>query len=160
MTEKRNEWAGLAVSSVVCLGAGAIGGILTAESVGTWYPTLRRPPLTPPDRVFGPVWTALYAMMAVAAWLVWRRRRDVDVRRPLVIFGVQLALNVVWSGLFFWGRNPGLALFEIVLLLVAVLLTTRTFRRVSPIAGALLLPYVAWVGFATYLNAGFWLLNR
>jgi len=154
------EWPALLVSLVTCLGISGIGAWLTTESVRTWFPTLQRPPLAPPNWVFGPVWTVLYILMAVAAWLVWRRRHEVDVRRPLLLFSVQLALNLLWSALFFYLQNPAAALIEIVVLWALIATTLVAFWRVSRWAGLLLIPYLAWVTFATYLNFGFWVLNR
>lgn len=154
------EPTALVIALAACLAAGAIGGLLTAESVRTWYPTLVKPPLNPPDWVFGPVWTTLYVLMGVAVWLVWRRRRETEVSRALALFAVQLVLNVVWSGLFFTLRNPGAALVEVAVLWATILATLAAFRRIAPTAGLLMAPYAAWVTFATYLNAGLWWLNR
>ena len=154
------DWGMLAAFIAICLAAGGIGARLTDTAVKTWFRTLQRPPLAPPDWVFGPVWTTLYLMMAVAAWLVWRRRHTFDVRIALTLFAVQLVLNVAWSGLFFYLQNPAAALVDIVALEATLIATAIAFRRVDGKAAALLLPYVAWVAFATYLNAGFWWLNR
>ena len=125
---------------------------------GPWYEALREPPLNPPARVFGPVWSILYLAMAVAAWIVWEARPA--SRLPLTLWGVQLVLNAAWSWLFFGLQLPGLALLDIALLLVVLVATTMAFFRVRTAAGALMVPYVAWVAFAAYLNAGFWWLNR
>src|SRR5688500_19042710 len=107
----------------VCLVAMAVGGLLTAAGVRDWYPNLRKPAWTPPDGVFAPVWVALYALMAVAAWLVWRRVRWPGCRAALGLFAVQLALNVAWSGLFFALRSPRVAFAEILLLWCAIAAT-------------------------------------
>ena len=138
---------------------GAAGGVITAPEIRGWYLTLNRPPGTPPNWVFGPVWTALYLMMGVAAWLVWRRR-STDARGALRLWGWQLLVNALWSPAFFGLHNPGLALVVIMVLLAVLGLTLRTFLRIQPLAGALLVPYLAWVCYATWLNAGFWWLNR
>jgi tryptophan-rich sensory protein len=143
----------------LCFGVAALGGWWTAESVGTWYKTLRKPSWNPPSWVFGPVWTALYTMMAVAAWLVWRRRREVPVRVPLTLFAVQLALNLAWSGLFFAMRRPDLGVLDIAALWVVLAATTAAFFRVRTLAGALLVPYLLWVSFAAALNVALWRLN-
>jgi len=145
---------------VGCLAVGGLGGWLTAQSVDTWYRSLRRPPFAPPDGVFGPVWTTLYFLMGTAAWLVWRNRKLADVRAALTLFAVQLFLNFAWSGLFFGLRNPGLALVDIGVLWVSIGATFFAFQRHSTAAAAMLAPYWAWVTFAGYLNAGFWWLNR
>jgi tryptophan-rich sensory protein len=137
----------------------AVGGAATASSVGTWYPALAKPAWTPPSWLFGPVWTALYAAMAVAGWAVWRARGWRQGRGPLVLFALQLLLNAAWSGLFFGLRAPGLALLGIALLWGAILATLVAFWRVRPLAGALLVPYLAWVSFAAALNAAIWRLN-
>ncbi len=145
---------------VGCVLVGALGAFATASSVATWYPTLTKPSWTPPDAWFGPVWTALYVAMGVAAWLVWRAREWNETRTPLVLFAVQLALNAAWSFLFFGLRSPGLALVEIVALWVAIVATLLAFGRVSRLAAWLLTPYLAWVSFAMALNLAIWTLNR
>jgi tryptophan-rich sensory protein len=109
--------------------------------------------------VFGPVWTVLYLMIAVAGWRVWRRRGEAGAGLALGAWGVQLALNLGWSLLFFGARMIGLALAEIAILLAAILVTATLFWRIDPLAGALLAPYALWVGFATVLNAALWWLN-
>jgi tryptophan-rich sensory protein len=131
------------------------------DSVRTWYPTLVRPSFAPPAWVFGPVWTALYVMMGAASWLVWRRGFSrPEVRRALVVYGVQLAFNLAWSLTFFGLRQPFAALIVIVVLFALIAISMLRFVVVSRPAALLLLPYLAWVGFATALNAGFWWLNR
>ena len=155
-----NQWTALAGFVAICLLAGGLGGWITTQSVAEWYPALNKPPWNPPAWIFGPVWTTLYLMMAVAAWLVWKKGAGSSAARTaLVFFFVQLALNCLWSFLFFGARNPGLALVDIVLLLAALALTTRAFFRHSKPAGALMLPYLAWVSFATVLNFTIWRLN-
>ena len=151
---------GVLVSLIVlCLGAGYLGSLATAQSVRDWYPGLIKPPGTPPDSVFGPVWSTLFVLMAVAAWQVWTRSGFEGARLAFVLFGLQLLLNIAWSFLFFGLRQPGAALVEILLLWVAILITCLEFRPHSPVAALLLLPYLAWVGYATYLNYGIWRLN-
>lgn len=142
-----------------CLAVGAIGGAVTSSSVGTWYQQLRKPSFNPPDWVFAPVWTTLYIAMAVAAWRVWRERGLQGARFELSLFAAQLALNLGWSILFFGLRQIGGALVEIVLLLAAIVATAVAFRRIDGIAALLLVPYVAWVAFATLLTAALWRLN-
>ncbi|NUP99563.1 MAG: tryptophan-rich sensory protein [Armatimonadetes bacterium] len=152
--------AALVIALAVCFGAAALGGIATASSVGTWYPELRKPPFTPPSWVFGPVWTVLYGLMGVAAWLVWRSGKPGVARRALWLFVAQLGLNVAWSWLFFGLRQPGWAFLEICLLWLAIGATMVAFWGVSRRAGWLLAPYLLWVTFAAALNLGIWLLNR
>ncbi len=148
----RREVAALATCLAVCFAAAAAGSVATASSVGGWYQTLAKPPWTPPDWVFGPVWTTLYAAMGVAAWLVWRSTTAVR-GRALALFGVQLALNVAWSWLFFGLRRIDLAFAQILVLYLAIALTVVAFARARIAAAWLLVPYLAWVSFAAVLNA-------
>jgi tryptophan-rich sensory protein len=143
----------------ICFGAAALGGAATYPRIENWYAALVKPSWTPPDWIFGPVWTALYTCMAVAAWLVWRQKGIADARVPLTFFGIQLGLNVAWSWLFFGLQSPGLAVIDIVLLLAGIAATLLAFWRRSVIAGVLLMPYLGWVGFATLLNVAIWRLN-
>ncbi len=153
------QLVGLVLALLACFAAAGIGGLLTAASVDDWYQTLAKPAWTPPDWVFGPVWSALYLMMAVAAWLVWRSTDWSTSRGPLTLFGVQLALNVAWSGCFFALQRPGLALVELVVLLAAIVATTAAFWRNSRLAAVLMLPYLLWSTFALGLNFSIWRLN-
>ncbi len=141
---------------VACFGSALLGAVFMP---GEWYATLRKPPWNPPGWIFGPVWTALYTMMAVAAWLVWKRGGFAAQRRPLMLFLVQLALNAVWTPLFFGLHWTGVALVEIVLLWLAIAATIAAFRPVSRVAAWLLAPYLAWVSFAAVLNFVLWRLN-
>ena len=147
----------LAMAFLVCFAASAIGGLFTATSVGSWYLEIQRPSWNPPSWVFGPVWTSLYAMMAVALWQVWRSSKPKGL--ALKLFAAQLFLNVLWSILFFGLKSPGLALVDIVLLVLCIAATSRAFYRVRPVAGLLLLPYLLWTSFATVLNGAIWSLN-
>lgn len=151
---------GLVAAILVSQLAGLIGGVFTAASVRTWYTGLHKPPLNPPSWVFGPVWTLLYTLMGIAAWLVWRQgthRRD--VRIGLWLFGTQLALNALWSVIFFGLRSPGWAFAELIVLWVAILATMIQSFRVSTTAGLLFAPYQLWVSFAAVLNYCIWRLN-
>jgi benzodiazapine receptor len=127
---------------------------------GDWYVQLRQPPLTPPGWLFAPVWTVLYALMGLAAWLVWQRAGWLAAARPLALFLLQLLLNGLWSYLFFGRQQPGLALLDLLALWLVVLFTLRGFWVSYQTAGLLLVPYLLWLSFAAYLNLGFWLLNR
>ena len=140
----------------VCLALGALAGAVTAPAIPTWYATLAKPSFNPPNWVFAPVWTALYVMMAIAAWLVWRRG---NARIALVLFAVQLLLNSAWSLLFFGLHRVDLALIDIALLLAAIVATALAFRARNAAAAALMLPYLAWVCFASMLNFAIWRLN-
>ena len=157
MTAK--DGVALIVFLAICLGAGGVGSFFTAGSVRDWYPRLRTPPGTPPSWLFGPVWTALYVLIAVSAWLIWREY-GWGARPALLIFFAQLALNVAWSGIFFGSRMPGVAFAEIVVLWLAILFNMFVFYLLLPLAALLLLPYLLWVTFAAYLNFGLWRLNR
>lgn len=150
---------GLVGFLVLVFAAAALGSALTTSSLGPWYESLNKPSWNPPNWVFGPVWTVIYIMMAVAAWLVWRRDGWRQSQVPLAWFAVQLALNVAWSGLFFGLRSPGLALVDIAALWIALAITATLFWRRVPAAGVLLVPYLAWSSFAAVLNATIWRLN-
>ncbi|HEY7132555.1 MAG TPA: TspO/MBR family protein, partial [Candidatus Limnocylindrales bacterium] len=139
---------------------GAVGGLQTANAVRTWYRTLDRPAWNPPDRVFGPVWTALYATMGVSCRLVVRSPTTRERRAlALALFATQLALNFGWSWIFFVRHALGPAVLEILALWVAIALTIAAFARVRGSAGALLLPYLAWVTFASVLTVSIWRRN-
>ena len=159
MTSGARQWAMLAIFVVICFAAAGVGSLATSTSVGSWYPTLRRPSWNPPDWIFGPVWSSLYLCMAVAAWLVWRSGA-VGTKYALLLFFVQLGLNVFWSVIFFGFRLPGQAFVEIVALWAAIVLTAAAFWRASALAGVLFLPYLVWVSFAAILNYTIWQLNR
>jgi tryptophan-rich sensory protein len=154
-----NQWLMLAGFVLASFAAAALGGATTAGSVRDWYPTLAKPSWNPPSWLFGPVWTALYAMMAVAAWLVWRRGGFAAQCRPLALFLTQLGLNAAWTPLFFGLHWPGIAFAEIMLLWLAIAATIAAFRPVSHPAAWLLAPYLAWVSFAAILNLTLWRLN-
>ncbi len=150
----------LIVSIIVCQLAGLIGALFTAPAIPAWYATLRKPSLTPPGSVFGPVWGSLYLLMGIAAFLVWRQGlREPRVRTALALFGVQLLLNAAWSPVFFGLRSPLAGLAVIVPLWFAVLATIIAFFRVSRAAGALMLPYILWGSFAMVLNYLIFLMN-
>lgn len=154
-----NKWFGLTAFVAICLVISALGGVVTAQSVGTWYQTLKKPPFNPPEWVFAPVWTFLYLTIALAGWRVWLARGLSGARCAMAAYAVQLALNAAWSFVFFGARMIGLALAEIVLLLAAIGVTAVLFGRSDRVAGWLLLPYAGWVAFATVLNFSLWVLN-
>ncbi|TNE85350.1 MAG: tryptophan-rich sensory protein [Deltaproteobacteria bacterium] len=140
----------------LCFAVAAIGGLSTADGVREWYPTLNRPDWRPPNWLFGPVWTMLYTAMAVAMWLVWRRE---GVGRGAAVWSVQLLLNALWSPLFFGVRRLDLALVDIVGMWLAIAATIAVFASRSRVAAGLLVPYLAWVSFATALNGWIWAYN-
>ena len=151
----------LIISLAAALAAAVIGGLATGSSVATWYAALRKPAFAPPNWLFGPAWTVLYILMAVAACVVWKQGLAVPgIKLALAAYLVQLVLNGAWSGLFFGLRSPLAGLIGIGALWLAILATIVLFFRVSPTAGYLMLPYIAWVTFAGALNAAILRLNR
>lgn len=144
---------------LVCLLAGGLGSIATTPELDGWYRTLAKPTWNPPGWVFGPVWTTLYVLMAVAAWLVWRRDGLRGAAGPLALFGLQLLLNISWSWIFFRGHALGWASVEIMLLWLAIAATMWSFFRRSRPAGWLLAPYLGWVSFAAVLTCIIWRMN-
>jgi len=150
------RWLGLTVCLVVCFSAASMGALFRP---GAWYAGLNKPSWNPPGWVFGPVWSALYTMMAVAAWLVWQRGGFGAQRKALAWFIIQLALNAAWTPLFFGLHLPSVAFGEILLLWAAIVATLRAFFQVNNLAGWLLTPYLAWVSFAAVLNFTIWRLN-
>ena len=154
------RWFGLFCWIGICFAVAGAGGYWTAAEVRGWYRTLARPSYAPPDWLFGPVWSLLYLAMGIAAWLVWEMPASADRSWGLELFVAQLALNLAWTWIFFVRHWLGAALAEIVGLLLAIAATTLVFSRVSSLAAWLLVPYLAWVSFATLLNFGFWRLNR
>ena len=159
MSIRGKDVLGLAVALAACYGAAAIGGLFTAGAGQEWLATLAKPSWNPPSWVFGPVWTALYGMMAVAAWLIWRQRRHRPIAAPICLFVVQLVFNAAWSPLFFGLHRPGLAFADIVLLWVSLAATLWMFGKRRTVAGLLLTPYLLWVSFAAALNFAIWRLN-
>jgi len=157
---KIKDWLVLIGFVVLAEGAGIFGSVFTASSIPTWYATLARPEFAPPNWIFAPVWTTLFLLMGIAAFLVWRKGIGrTDVKIALGIFAVQLVLNVLWSVIFFGLQNPGGAFVEIIVLWLAIVATIITFVKISRPAAWLLAPYIAWVSFAAYLNYSFWMLN-
>ena len=155
-----SEWLMLGLFIAICFTAAGLGSLFTTPEIEGWYARLLKPSWTPPSWVFGPVWSALYLMMAIAAWLVWRGHGFKAAMVPLALFAAQLLFNVLWSILFFGMHRVGLALADILLLWAAILTTLFSFWRVSPWAGALMLPYLLWVSYATALNYSIWMSNR
>ncbi|HUV70020.1 MAG TPA: TspO/MBR family protein [Terracidiphilus sp.] len=161
MQTKRGRMRGIAFLfwSGLCFAVAAIGGRWTVGEVSGWYGTLTRPAIAPPNWVFGPVWSLLYALMAIAVWRVWLLAPSPMRTWALGLFLAQLALNLAWSWIFFHQHAIGAALAEIVLLWVFIAATTLLFNRIQPLAAWLMAPYWAWVTFAAILNAAFWRLN-
>ncbi len=158
--EKLKKIVVLCVFVGICELVGIIGAVFTTPSIPTWYATLVKPALQPPSWIFGPVWTILYFLMGVAAFLIWERRNtQKGVGVPLVLFGIQLTLNFVWSFLFFNAHALGLAVAEIAFLWLSIAACIVTFAKISKPAAALLIPYILWVSFASYLNYAIYRLN-
>jgi benzodiazapine receptor len=140
--------------------AAAIGAIGMGNSIAEWYPTLNAPFFKPPNWLFGPVWSMLYTLMAIAAFLVWKKGINTfGVKVSLSLYAIQLLLNSMWSIIFFRWHLLGFALFEILLLLFIIIITYINFKRVDKWAGYLLIPYILWVSFASLLNGAYWWLN-
>jgi len=140
--------------------AGIIGSVFTMPAIPEWYASLIKPALAPPSWVFGPVWVSLFALMGVASFLVWQKGLEQSkVKIALSLFIVQLILNVAWSAVFFGLHDPGMAFVEIIILWIAIFAAIVAFAKVSKTAAFLLLPYLAWVSFASYLNFAIWSLN-
>jgi len=152
---------GILISVVICELAGIIGSVFTAPSIPGWYEGLAKPPFNPPNWIFGPVWTILYAMMGVAAYLVYEKgMRNKEVKRAMAVFAGQLLLNTLWSIVFFGAHMILAGAGVIVLLWVGILASILLFRPISKPAACLLVPYILWVSFATVLNSSLYILNR
>ncbi len=160
-----NNFFKLIIAIVVSELAGIIGSVFTTPSIAGWYAGIVKPALNPPAWVFGPVWTTLFALMGIAAFLVWSSYAEASedkkkgVKIALALFGIQLVLNMIWSIIFFGLHSPGGALSEIVFLWLAILATIVVFYKISRPAAWLLVPYILWVSFAAYLNYAIWALN-
>lgn len=150
----------LILSIIICLSAGAIGSIFTVSSIPTWYSTLNKPGFNPPNWIFGPVWTTLYIFMGISLNLVWQQKLKKSLKITAILWFVfQLILNSLWSIIFFGIKNPPLALVCIFILWYAIFQTMQKFYPLSKTAAYLLVPYLAWVSFATFLNAAIASLN-
>ena len=150
----------LILSIAIAQAAGLIGSLFTMDAIPTWYATLVRPSIAPPNWVFGPVWTLLFTLMGIAAFLIWKQyKTHPRAKQALTVYGVHLIVNTTWSIVFFGQQNIGLALAVIVVLIGMILWMMRLFIRIDARAAYLLIPYLAWVSFATVLNYQFWKLN-
>jgi len=155
-----SDWVALIVSFAVCMAAASVGGLLTTRAINEWYGGLRKPSWNPPDWAFAPIWTVLYILMAVSAWLVWEQGGLSLQAIPLSIFAAQLILDVAWSGIFFYKRMILGGLIEVLVFWTTILATVIAFWGASILAAALLIPYLVWVSIASYLNYTIWKLNR
>jgi benzodiazapine receptor len=156
----KTEYKKLAAAVLICLSAGFIGSFFSVDSIATWYTTLHKPAFNPPNWVFGPVWTTLYILMGISAYLVWMMGWDKkEVQVALWVFSLQLVLNTLWSILFFGAKELFWAFVEIVFLWMAIAVTVFLFYRLSRNAALLMVPYLLWVSFAAFLNYSIWQLN-
>jgi len=143
----------LLIAIVGCQMAGVVGSLFTSPSIPTWYATIRKPNFTPPNWAFAPVWTTMFILMGISAYLIWNQGLENKiVKTALLVFGIQLVLNMLWSFLFFGLHSPLYAFFEIIVLWLAILFTMANFFKISRTAGWLLIPYIIWVSFAAILN--------
>lgn len=157
--KQKQLWISLVVFIIVCLIVEIVGSFWTKETISTWYPTLIKPSWTPPNWIFGPVWSILYIMIAISGWLIYKAKYSHKRSIALKLYVGQLALNFIWSFLFFVLRSPALGLIDILVLCLLIILTIINAWPVHPLASLLLIPYLIWVIYATSLNAGIWLLN-
>ncbi len=154
------DWWKLIVAVILCLMVGYIGSFATTPAIPTWYATLNKPPFSPPNWLFAPVWTTLYILMGISLYLVWTKGTKIKKNKEAInLFLIQLGLNFLWSFIFFGFKNPSLAFLELVALWVVLLITILRFLKISKTAGYLLIPYILWVSFATILNLSIVLLN-
>ena len=152
------------LKSIICVigivTLGTLSGVLTASAIRDWFVTLEKPPGNPPNWIFGPVWTTLYTLMGIALARIWHLSDPSPARRKaLIVFAVQMSLNLAWTPVFFGAHQIGAALLIILSLLITIGFTIASFRKVDKPAAALLIPYSVWVSYATYLNAGYFALN-
>ena len=157
---KRQYISELFISIVICQLAGVIGSMFTFSQITTWYMGINKPFFTPPNWVFGPAWGTLYTLMGIALFLVWQKRNEANVYPAIRIFALQLFLNFIWSILFFGIKLTALAYVEILILWLVIAWNIKVFYRITKPAGWVLLPYLAWVFFASFLNLGVVLLNK
>ncbi|TKC03998.1 tryptophan-rich sensory protein [Pedobacter frigoris] len=148
------------INIAIPLGIGYVGSIFTAESVKTWYKTLNKPSFNPPDSLFAPVWTTLFVLIGISAYLVWQKRAQIEnFPRTVAIYLIQLLLNLMWSFIFFYVKKIDLALFEIIIFLIVIIINARVFYKIDKTAGLLFIPYILWVSFATLLTYNIFILN-
>ena len=157
---KKFQFLPFIICLIIPLAIGAIGGFFTMESVKTWYTTLNKPSFNPPNEIFGPVWSTLYVLMGISSYLVWKERKSfIGYNWAVGLYFLQLILNLMWSFLFFYQHQIGIALVEIIILLITIIATAIIFYRVNKAAGLLFIPYILWVSFASYLTYSIFILN-
>jgi tryptophan-rich sensory protein len=151
----------LAASILICFAAAGLGTLFTIPSIPTWYAALNKPSFSPPNYLFGPVWTILYILMGMSLYIIWSKGfKNKKVKDAIYLFGIQLFLNAIWSPVFFGAQNLLLALIIIIAMWVYIVKTIKAFAKIDKIASYLLYPYIAWVSFASILNFSLWLLNK
>ena len=150
----------LLISLALTLGTGAIAGIFTASAVPEWYAALNRPSFSPPNWLFGPVWTILYILLGISLFLIWNLDASKARNIAILFFIIQLALNFCWSFIFFYSKMIGFALVEIVVLWIMIIIMLILFYRIKPMAAYINIPYILWVTFASILNGAYYFLNR
>ena len=149
----------LIISILLPLSVGAIAGMFTSQAVPFWYASLNRPSFSPPNWVFGPVWTTLYVLLGISFFLIWKENPTRERNLAIKVFSIQMLLNFVWSFLFFYFNLIGAALIEIILLWISIAAMIYLFYKIKPVAAYMNIPYLLWVSFATILNAGYYFLN-
>jgi tryptophan-rich sensory protein len=149
----------LIISILLPLSVGAIAGMFTSQAVPIWYASLNRPSFSPPNWVFGPVWTSLYILLGISFFLIWKENPSRERNLAIKVFSIQMLLNLAWSFLFFYFNLIGVALIEIILLWISIAAMIYLFYKIKPLAAYLNIPYLLWVSFATILNAGYYFLN-
>ncbi|MEI6057516.1 MAG: TspO/MBR family protein [bacterium] len=153
-------WKQLVIAIVGSELAGIVGTVFTTPSITTWYTTLTKPSFNPPSWVFGPVWTILFALMGIAAYLVWKKGwLHKNIKIALSVFIIQLILNTLWSIIFFGMHSPGTAFIEIIFLWLSIATMLALFYKISRPAAYLIIPYILWISFAAFLNYSIWILN-
>jgi len=149
----------LIISILLPLSVGAIAGMFTSQAVPVWYASLNRPSFSPPNWVFGPVWTSLYILLGISFFLIWKKEASKERDLAIKVFSIQMLLNFAWSFLFFYFNLIGAALIEIILLWISIAAMIYLFYKIKPVAAYMNIPYLLWVSFATILNAGYYFLN-
>lgn len=156
---KRSDLIKLVISILIPLALGAIAGRFTAQAVPEWFASLNRPSFSPPNWLFGPVWTILYILLGISLFLIWKQIPSKERNKALWIFSIQMFLNFIWSFVFFYFNQIGLALIVIVCLWFSIVLMLIRFYKIKPLAAYLNIPYLLWITFASILNAGYYILN-
>lgn len=157
---KEIKWPLLLICIAIPLVSGSLSGLAIADHISSWYSTLNKPSFNPPNYLFGPVWSVLYILMGIGLYLILQTPKSAMRTKSIVLFTVQLILNLSWSFIFFNAQSPFAALIIIGILWIAILMMMIYFHTLSPIASYLQIPYLLWVSFATVLNAAIWILNK